>query len=89
MRLSCPECELDFDRNPGTFIGAIGLNTMVSFAAVVVAIGVAFAVTTEPRNVLSVLLPPLLVGTIVPLVFFPFSKTIWIAAEYVVDPPGE
>jgi len=89
MRLTCPNCELDFDRNPGTFIGAIGLNTMVSFGAIVVAIGLAFALTSEPRNIWLVLAAPVLVGMIVPIVFFPFSKTLWVAAEYIVDPPGD
>lgn len=87
MCLTCPNCALDFDRNPGTFIGAIGLNTMVSFGAIVVAIAVGFGVTTEPRSVVSVLLAPLLVGALVPVAFFPFSKTLWVATELVVDPP--
>ena len=29
----CPRCELRFEREPGTFIGAIGMNTIVTFVS--------------------------------------------------------
>lgn len=89
MKHVCPECELDFERNPGAFIGGIGLNTMVSFGAIVVAIVLSFAVTGDDRSIVDVLAAPIAVAAIVPLVFFPYSKTLWLAFELISTPPAD
>ena len=89
MKHSCPECELDFERNPGAFIGGIGLNTMVSFGAIVLAIVLSFVLTGEDRSILAVLAAPIAVAAIVPLLFFPYSKTLWLAFELISTPPTD
>lgn len=89
MELTCPRCGLDFERNPGAFIGGIGLNTTVTFAAIVVAIVLSFAFTGDDRSIGSVLAAPIIVATVVPLAFFPFSKTLWLAFELISTPPTD
>lgn len=87
MESTCPQCQLDFERNPGAFIGGVGLNTTVTFASVAVAIGFAFAFTDSDRTIGSVLFWPLLLAAVIPIVFFPYSKTLWLAVEFITTPP--
>ena len=82
----CPRCTLRFERVEGHWIGAIGLNTMVSFAAllIVVAGGTALTAPTVP-------LAPLMtvaVGTslVFPIVFQPVSRTLWTAIDLSIRP---
>lgn len=89
MQLSCPSCSLDFERHPGSFIGGVGLNTVVSFVALIVAIIAAFVVIGEDGTLLELVLAPLAVAAIVPLAFYPFSKIIWVGIEYVIAPPDD
>lgn len=89
MEPACPRCGLDFERNPGAFIGGVGLNTVITFVAVAVAIGFAFWWTDSDRTVLSVLLGPMLLALVLPLAFFPFSKTLWLAVELIATPPDD
>lgn len=87
MRRRCQTCNLDFDRNPGSYIGGIGLNTVFSFVVLAVAVVLTFVVTGDDTPLWQLLVVPLAVAVIVPLIFFPFSKSIWIAFEYLAAPP--
>ena len=89
MRLSCPTCQLDFERHPGSFIGGVGLNTVVSFLALIAAIIAAFVVIGEDGTRTQLVLGPLGGAAVVPLVFYPFSKIIWVGIEYVIAPPDD
>lgn len=82
----CPGCGLRFERVEGHWIGAIGMNTVVSFALllVVVATGTALTVPDVP-------LGPLLglsMGTalVFPILFQPVSRTLWTAIDLSVRP---
>ena len=80
-----------FEREPGYWVGAIGVNTAIIFATFVLVFagmtvatfpdvpwGLVFAVTVG-------------VNLIVPIVAYPISKTLWLALEMSWHPlePGE
>ena len=82
----CPRCGLYFEREEGYWTGAVAINTVVTeliFAAVVAAV----VITTWP----SIPTVPLLVGglalnVIIPVIFYPISKTLWVATDLLFHP---
>lgn len=79
----CPECSLDLERQVGSFIGGIGLNTIISFAALLAVIVGGFVATGGEASVTRILLPALAVALVVPLVFYARSRLLWVALELV------
>jgi uncharacterized protein (DUF983 family) len=77
----CPRCGLHFEREPGYFAGALAINIMLVgaiFAVVFVALLVATVPDVPVVPLLIVLVPIMAIG---PIVFYPFSKTIWVAVD--------
>ncbi len=87
----CPRCDLRFDRIEGTWSGYIGVNTIVSFGALlVVLLGGVLVMWPDPPMV-AIGVASVAVAVLMPLVFLPFSKTVWVAADLLMRPlePGE
>jgi uncharacterized protein (DUF983 family) len=80
----CPRCDLRFESEEGGFLGAMTLNYLAAVAlwVVVLAIGVALTVPDVPVAPLLAASVVVLVG--VPLWFYPRSKMIWAAVEFLV-----
>lgn len=87
----CPSCGLDLERQVGSFIGGVGVNTIVAFGSLVVVIVVGFILVGGDGPILAVLIPSLAVATIVPLSFYARSRLLWVALELRWWPlqPGE
>ncbi len=83
-RKVCPRCELRFAKEEGGFLGAMSLNYVVAIGLwlVVLGVGVAMTVPDVPVVTLLVLSAVVLIG--VPLWFYPRSKMIWAAVEFLV-----
>ena len=82
----CPGCGLRFEREPGTFIGAIGMNTIVTFVSTF-AIIVVGSLATLP----DIPAVPLAVGTTlwavaVAVLGLPFTKTLWLGIDLLMSP---
>lgn len=78
---ACPHCELVFEQEEGYWVGALTLNTVVSL---LVGIGAVAAVTILTWPDIPVLLATVLgvVAMLVfPFVFYPISKTLWVAVD--------
>ncbi|MCB0994996.1 MAG: DUF983 domain-containing protein [Acidimicrobiales bacterium] len=88
---SCPRCSLRFERVEGHWIGAIGVNTIVSFGALLIAVVAGTIITYPEVPVAPVLLVCASVAFVVPLAFYPSSKTLWTAIDLLMRPlePGE
>ena len=84
----CPRCGHIFDREEGFWLGAFVIN----FAVTEVALGLVCAgyiLVSASDNSSSTPIGPwlaagLAVAIIVPLFFYPFSKTIWAAIDLVM-----
>lgn len=78
---TCPGCGLRFEREPGYWVGAMAMNILVVgglFAAVFIVL-LALTIPEVPVvPLLTVLVPIAALG---PVVFYPFSKTIWVAVD--------
>ena len=82
----CPRCGLRFERVEGHWLGAIAINTVVTelaFGAVL--IGSIMATWPDPPWGL-ILAAGVTVNILVPLAFYPVSKTLWTAVDLVVRP---
>ena len=77
----CPHCGLDLERQVGSFIGGVGVNTVVAFACLLATIVIGFIATRGEPSVTRILLPALAVATIVPLGFYARSRLLWVAIE--------
>lgn len=89
MVAECPGCGLHFERDPGYWVGAMIVNTAVTIG-LFLAVFVGGMVLTWP----SVPWTALLIGTmalnlVVPMAFYPWSKTIFVAMDLAVRPESE
>jgi hypothetical protein len=82
----CPTCGFRFHRVEGHWIGSLGLNTIVSFGALLVAVVVGFAATTPDPPLAILMIVTVAVAAITPLVFFPWSRTLWSAIDLLMRP---
>lgn len=69
------------ERQVGSFIGGVGLNTIAAFAALVLIIGGGFIATGGEASVTKILLPALIVSVALPLWFYARSRLLWVALE--------
>ena len=87
IRERCPTCGLRMERTPGMWLGSIGINTIVTFAALFVALVVSIVATWPDIPVVPLTLVAVGVAITVPIVFFPFSRTLWLAVDLAMRPP--
>ena len=84
----CPRCNLKFERVDGHLAGALGINTIASVAVVFV-VGIAgFLLTFPELPLLPLVTTVTAVAVVFPIIFYPFSKTIWTAIDLRMRPPA-
>jgi uncharacterized protein (DUF983 family) len=89
LKEHCDRCGLRFEREEGYWVGALIINTTVTFALfLVLFVGGMVAFWPEvPWGALMAI--TIGANAIVPVVFYPFSKTIWMALELSWHPLEE
>ncbi len=82
----CPTCGHHFERDAGYWIGAMIVSTAFALAAfaVVFAGGILSTWPNVPWNL--ILISTLTVTTLVPVLFYPTSRTVWVALDLAVRP---
>jgi uncharacterized protein (DUF983 family) len=89
LREVCPRCGTRFEREEGYFLGAYALNLIV---ALFLGLGFAvFVIFGTPLRDLDLIWQELIaVGLVaaIPILFFPYSRVIWIAMDLIFHPPG-
>lgn len=81
MREDCLTCGLRFEREPGYWVGAVIINTAVIFGTFLVVFGGMVLLTWPEVPWVTVLVVTLLANMVIPVVFYPMSKTVWLAME--------
>lgn len=88
MKERCPECGYLFEREPGFFVGAYLINFAIAEGILfVLLMGFIFWKATHPDA--GVLVPAVVgvaLGVVAPMVFYPFSRTIWSAFDLLMTP---
>lgn len=70
-----------FEREPGYWVGAVTINTVVIFATFLMVFGGSVLLTWPDVPWTGVLIVTLVVNLAVPTLFYPVSKTMWSALE--------
>ena len=77
----CPRCGLHFEREQGYWAGALAVN-IIAVGGLFAIVFVALLIATIPKvpvvPLLIVLVPIAVLG---PIVYYPFSKTVWVAID--------
>jgi len=86
MLPECPRCGYRFHRKPGQWLGSWFLNVCLVQLVLVLVVIVVAGVTWPTTS--AVLLTSVTLGAaiVVPVAFFPFSRTIWIAIDLAMKP---
>ena len=84
MARECALCGLRFERAPGYFVGAIYIN----YAATVVIMLTGYLLLWRYTELSAVqqLMIWMPFGVLFPLWFFRYSRSLWLALEYTVNP---
>lgn len=81
MNESCASCGLRFDRGDGYWLGAMMFNMAFAIGAVVIVLLATVLATSPDPNWDVVIVAVVTSAVLAPLLFFPFSRTLWMAAE--------
>lgn len=79
----CPVCGLFLERQVGSFIGGIALNTIVTFGALFVVVIGGFLWTRGDGSVLQLLVPAVAVSVLLPVLLYARSRLLWVALELI------
>jgi uncharacterized protein (DUF983 family) len=77
----CPTCGLHFEREEGYWGGALAINIIATGGLFCIVFVIALVITIPEVPVaplLAILVPIALFG---PIVYYPFSKTVWVAVD--------
>ncbi len=86
MAPACPGCGLIFRRAPGHWLGSWFLNVILVQVVLVVGIPLLVAFTWPARLSWPGLALVVAMAIVVPVAFFPFSRTLWTAIDLVMRP---
>jgi uncharacterized protein (DUF983 family) len=82
----CPRCRLHFERIEGHWLGAVGINTIVTLAALVVSLVVSLYLGYPEFPMVPLISVNLAVAVVVPVAFYGSSKTLWTAIDIILRP---
>ena len=85
----CRGCGYRYERQPGFILGALTMNIIVTFALVALTLVVGIVVSWPDLAVAPILIVGLGVCALVPLLFNPFSHTLWAAVDLAMHPLDE
>lgn len=84
MHTACARCGLRFERAQGYFVGAIYINYGMTATIAVVGYLILWRYAALPLPAQFAIWIPFVV--LFPLWFFRYSRSLWLAAEYLVNP---
>ena len=87
MADACPRCGLHFEQEEGYWVGALTISTTLSLVLGVVIIGVVMLATWPDLPVLPLTIGGVLGFLIFPILYYPYSKTLWVAIDLVYFNP--
>jgi uncharacterized protein (DUF983 family) len=86
MKPRCPGCNLRFARIEGSWTGDLGINTIVTFGLMLLAFIGGTLIMWNRLNVAVLAGTVAGIAVFVPILFFPFTKTIWLAIDVILRP---
>ena len=87
LKDTCPRCGTRFVREQGYFLGSMLVNLVVAEFVTVATIVALFVLTNLSWLWMELIVLPTALG--LPLLFWPFARTLWIAADLVISPDAQ
>lgn len=81
---ACPHCRTRFVREHGYFQGAMAVNLAASELITVATIVALFVFTALSWVWMELIVLPMAIA--LPLIFWPFARTLWLALDLVLSP---
>ncbi len=81
MHTDCPGCGLHFEREEGYWVGALIINTTITFATFIVVFVAGIVITWPDVPWAAVGVVTIVLNAVIPVLFYPVSKTLWTALE--------
>ena len=89
MAERCPGCGYRFEREEGFFLGAYVVNLGITEGLLLI-LGIvpciAFLAANPDASLLPIVVSGLAAAILAPLVFYPFSRTLWSAIALILRP---
>ena len=86
MRDHCPRCGTKFEREPGFFVGALFVNFALTEVLMFAWLGGVTIATIPDPPLLWLIAGSVLICVVVPVLLYPFSKTLWFAIHVAMQP---
>lgn len=86
LPVTCPGCGFRFERAPGHFVGAVGMNTIVTFALMLLTIVVGVIVTLPDVPYFVITLLAMGIAVAWPVLFHVTAKLLWVAIDLQMNP---
>jgi uncharacterized protein (DUF983 family) len=86
MKPHCPRCGMRFEREEGFFLGAFVVNFGVMLFTMAAFIAIGVAITLPDPDPVQLAFGGVAVGVIVPIFFYPMSRTFWSAIDLIMKP---
>jgi uncharacterized protein (DUF983 family) len=82
----CVDCGYRYERQEGFSLGAVAINTMVTFGLMAVVLVGTIIATVPDIPLWPLLIPMIAIAVVVPLVMYPVSYTLWGAIDLIMRP---
>ncbi len=83
----CRSCGIRWRREEGFELGAVTVNTVLTFIVLTAAMTVGFVTTSPDIPVVPMVLALVGVAVLMPIVIYPFTFAIWLAFDLAVRRP--
>jgi uncharacterized protein (DUF983 family) len=80
---TCPRCGYEFSREEGYWVGAVIVNTAASMGLFLVVFLASILVMAPDIDWVVLVAIGVGINLVFPVLFYPFSKTIWMAVDLV------
>lgn len=84
LKSACPRCGLDFEREPGWWIGGMIVNIGASMFVLFAVAAAGMALYWPDFPVLALTLVCMATMAVFPIVFYPMSKTVWLGIDLIM-----
>jgi uncharacterized protein (DUF983 family) len=86
-RERCRSCGIRWRREEGFELGAVTVNTVLTFIVLTAGMTIGFVLTSPDIPILPMVLSLIGVAVLMPIVIYPFTFTIWLAFDLAVRRP--
>lgn len=82
----CRRCGYRYERQPGFSLGAVTVNTIVTFGLLAAVLVIGVIVSYPDVAAVPILVVSLPIAVVVPAIFYPVSYTVWAAIDLAMRP---